>query len=267
MVRNRTELARKNGDWKFVDLDLADAKADVGAADPFFSAGKFEDRVLQRPDEPWPKNNKEAGITFSGSAEDMTLPPGMDSPFGAKLAKLDLTLRVMGDVPDPRKKDSVAAWNSRGGTVEFDKFLMQWGPLALSTRGTLGLDDDLQPEGAFSAQIGNHTEVLKVLMDQDYIPKRETGMLDSALKLFTKKVTVDGHAGIEAPIAVQLGGLFLGPVRVFGFSEIAWGEALPPVVPAVPEVMPVRRHRRSQNNPAASECVPLPWRDVHQQKP
>lgn len=233
LVHNHTEL-EENGDWKFVDLDVADAKA-LWGSDPFFSAPTFQ-IALQRPDTP-PKDRKEAGITFSGTAEDLTLPPGLDGPFGPKVAKINVAFRVMGAVPDPRRKDSVATWSNSGGTIEFDKFLLQWGPLALSTRGTLGLDDDLQPEGAFSAQIGNHVQVLKTLMDKDYIPKHETGMLDSALNLFAKRTKVDGAAGIEAPIAVQLGGLFLGPVRVYGFSEIEWGEEPPLPAPLIPDVV------------------------------
>jgi hypothetical protein len=227
-VRNHTEL-EDNGDWKYVSLKLTDAKALWGAA-PFFGASAFE-IALERPDMP-PKNNKDAGLTFEGSAEDITLPPGLDAPFGANVTKLETNFRVMGTVPDPRKKDSVNAWNGENGVVEFDKFFLQWGPLVLATRGTLGLDDDLQPEGAFSGQIGNHEQVLKTLIAHDYIPKHEAGMLDSALNLFSKKSTVAGTPGIEVPITVQLGGLFLGPVRMFEFPEIMWEE--PPPESATP---------------------------------
>jgi hypothetical protein len=52
-------------------------------------------------------------------------------------------------------------------------------------------------------------------------------MLDSALNLFAKHATVAGKTGIEVPITVQLGGLFLGPVRIFEFHEINWGSFQP----------------------------------------
>ena len=139
----------------------------------------------------------------------------------------------MGPVPDPRVKSSVAAWNTGGGIAEFDSFFLQWGALIFGAKGTLGLDDDLQPEGVFSSQIGNHEEVLKTLMAADYIPKRDAPMLNSALNLFSKKSSIGGKSGIEVPITVQLGGLFLGPVRVFEFPEIEW-EAADQPAPTTP---------------------------------
>jgi hypothetical protein len=237
-ARDHTELA-ENGDWKLIDLDLADAKA-LWGDDPFFSADKFA-IALDRPETP-PQNSQEPGLTIAGSAANMIMPPGLDQPFGEKIAKIDVALRVMGDVPDPRKKESVAAWSNGAAVVQFDKFVLNWGPLLLSARGTLGLDDDLQPEGAFSADIGNHKEILKTLMAQNYIPKRDAGMLDSAINLFTKKVTVEGATGIQAPIAVQLGGLFLGPVRIFEFSDIKWGDEPPPALdaPGTPAPVPAK---------------------------
>jgi hypothetical protein len=227
-ARNHTELAQ-SGDWQSIDLDLSNAQA-LWGEDPFFSADKFA-ITFDRPDAP-PQNSKEPGLTITGSADNTIMPPGLDDPFGNKITKIDVALRVMGEVPDPRKKDSVTSWNNSGAVIQFDKFFLAWGPLLLLTRGTLGLDDDLQPEGAFSAEIGNHMEVLKTLMAQNYIPKRDSGMLDSAINLFAKKVTVEGKTGIRAPIAVQLGGLFLGPVRIFEFSEIKWGEEPPAIAPA-----------------------------------
>ena len=65
-VRNHTEL-EENGDWKFVDLNLANAKA-LWGTDLFFSAKKFQ-MAFQRPDLP-PKDHTEAGITLTGMAED-----------------------------------------------------------------------------------------------------------------------------------------------------------------------------------------------------
>jgi hypothetical protein len=260
-VHNHTELA-ETGDWKYINLEMTDAKA-VWGTEPFFSAGMFK-FAIKRPAIP-PIDRTLAGFTFEGEANDLTLPPGLDSPFGAKVTNIAANFRVMGPVPDPRIKESVAAWNGANGTVEFDKFFLNWGPLILSTRGTLGLDDDLQPEGAFSGQIGNHQEVLKTLMAHDYIPKREAGMLDSALNLFAKKLTVGGKSGIEVPITVQLGGMFLGPVHVFEFPEIEWEPAPPEpavIAPTATEPTPVMANpsapQPQPDTPSSSPAIPAP---------
>jgi hypothetical protein len=168
---------------------------------------------------------------ITGSADNLSLSPGLDAPFGPLAAKVDASLRIMGPVPDPRRRESVAAWNADSGVIEFDSFFLQWGPLVFSSKGTLGLDDDLQPEGVFSGQIGNHEQVLKTLMDANYIPKHDAPMLNSALNLFSKRSKLGGKPSIDVPITVQLGGLFLGPVHIFEFPGIAW-ETGQPVLPA-----------------------------------
>jgi hypothetical protein len=232
-ARNHTELD-DNGDWKLVNLGLTNAKA-LWGQEPFFGAGKFE-IAFDRPDTP-PKDHTQPGLIINEKVEELSLPPGLDSPFGPQANKLEATVRIMGPVPDPRRKESVAAWNTEGGIAEFDSFFLQWGALIFAAKGSLGLDDDLQPEGAFYSQIGNHEEVLKILMAADYIPKRDAPMLNSALSLFSKHTTIGGKSGIELPITVQLGGLFLGPVRVFEFREIAW-ESDQQTAPAVAPIAP-----------------------------
>jgi len=138
IARNHTEL-EENGDWKFMDLELTDAKA-LWGQEPFFGARKFE-IALERPDIA-PQDHTQPGLTITGSADNLSLPPGLDAPFGPQAAKIETSLRVMGPVPDPRLKTSVTAWNTSGGVVEFDRFFLQWGSLIFSAKGTLGLDDD-----------------------------------------------------------------------------------------------------------------------------
>jgi hypothetical protein len=210
-----------SGNWKSLKLQVVDAKA-LWAQTPFFSGDMLE-IALTLPSEQ-PKNTADTGLTIKGAADNLILPTDIMTPFGPKVGRVDISLRVMGSVPDPRHKDAVAAWSNAGGLLAIDKLYLDWGPLLFQTEGTLGLDDDMQPEGVFASQIGHHKEVLDALMNHNYIPKRQAGMLDSALNLFTKPTSIDGKSGIAAPITVQLGGLFFGPVRMFEFPEIAWDE-------------------------------------------
>ena len=180
----------------------------------------------ERPAEA-PKTKKEPGLTLAGRAEEVELSPGMPTVFGTKMDKFAVTMRVMGNVPDVRRRSAVEVWNRDVGVVEFSRFDMDWGTLHLRARGTMGFDDDLQPEGAFVGGVSEPEPVLKALMDGGFIAQRQAGMLSSALSLFAKpaegddKKSEDDHS-VELPVAVQLGGLFLGPVRVFAFPPIEW---------------------------------------------
>jgi hypothetical protein len=209
----------KDGYWKFSRISLTNAA--IGRTPDYVFLANTLQASAKRPDDE-PKNHTETGLTLTGIVDNVTLPAAIPSPFGPVMTKLDIALRVMNFVPDFRKKESVAAWNKDMGVVEFDNLFMAWGPLALQAKGTMGFDDDLQPEGAYASTIGNHQTVLKALMDNGFIAAQQNAMLNSALSLFAKPATVDNVSGIEVPITVQLGGLFFGPVKIYTIPEIVW---------------------------------------------
>ncbi|MDX2027730.1 MAG: DUF2125 domain-containing protein [Alphaproteobacteria bacterium] len=219
---------------------VALSKAKVGRAPDYIFEAEELEASAERPTTP-PKDFKQTGLTLEGEAEDVKLPEAMPSPFGSKMKQVEAKLRFMGAMPDVRKKYSMTVWNNGGGIVEFDRLHMEWGPLDMTAKGAIGFDDDLQPEGAFSGAVDNHQQVLKALMEHELIAKRQAAMLDSALSLFAKPASLADSSGIEIPITVQLGGLFLGPVRVFMFPEIEWSKAasVPAAVPAPAAPAPV----------------------------
>lgn len=214
----------KDGIWKFSRISLAAAR--LGRApDYLFLADRLQASAT-RPDTP-PKDHTETGLSLSGEADGVTLPAAMVSPFGQAMAKCALELQVMGGVPDFRKRDSVEAWNKGMNVVAFDSLSMEWGPLTFASKGAMGFDDDLQPEGAFAGVIGGQEKVLDALMEHGFIAKRQEAMLNSALSLFARPSHAGDVEGIEVPITVQLGGLFLGPVKIFSFPEIEWPKSTP----------------------------------------
>jgi hypothetical protein len=89
-------------------------------------------------------------------------------------------------------------------------------------KGTVGFDDDLQPEGAFASTIGNQDKILEILTKAGFIAAGQQEMLSSAMRLFAKPSPIHGESGVDVPLAVQLGGFFLGPVKIFAFPPIEW---------------------------------------------
>lgn len=191
-------------------------------------------QLICRADRPEqePQDVKSAGLTLSAEADTVAVPDSIPSPFGKVMQHAGLALRVMGAVPDVRRKDDVAAWNKTSGVVAFDHLDMDWGVLNLRARGTMGFDDELQPEGALAAALTGHEAVIKVLLENGFIAQRQAGMLGAALSLFAKAAPPPDRdhpaqtQGIELPVAVQLGGLFFGPVKIFSFPEIVWQEGV-----------------------------------------
>lgn len=222
------------GYWQFSKVELSNAH--FGQAPNYVATADKLEASAERPLR-IPTDHTQTGLTLTASADNVQLPETIATPFGTHMNKLDVDMRVMGMVPDFRKKESVDAWNKESGVVEFENLHMDWGPLNLLAKGTMGFDDDLQPEGAFIGTLTDHMSVLKALMENGYIAKNQETMMSSALSLFAKptKFNAKAGAGIELPIAVQLGGLFLGPVRIFAFPPIEWPEAAPQSAPAKPQ--------------------------------
>ncbi|HEU0117399.1 MAG TPA: DUF2125 domain-containing protein, partial [Alphaproteobacteria bacterium] len=151
----------KDGFWRYSRVSLNNAS--FGQTPNFLVTATSLKAEAARPEEE-PKGHKDVGLTLKAEAENVMLPTAMPSPFGLQMPEFAVDMRVMGPAPDFRKRSAVDAWNKDMGVVEFDNLHMNWGPLKLAARGTMGFDDDLQPEGAFSSAIGDSSAVLKALM-------------------------------------------------------------------------------------------------------
>ena len=175
-----------------------------------------------------PIDHTETGLSLSGQAERLLIKTPKPQPFGDTIGRADVALHVMGPLPDFTKKDSVIAWNADSGVIEVDAFNLDWGVLKLSVKGTLALDTALQPEGAFSGQIGNREAVVKALVDKNWIKKNEAGLLNATLNQLPKSAGAEKKNGSSdtpgetIPLSVQSGGLFLGPVRVITIPALIW---------------------------------------------
>ena len=210
-----------SGTWEDCAISMKTAR--IGRTpDYLFLADEMKMSSHRPADDP--TDSKTSGLTLSLEADNLTLPAAMPATFGPKMARMQMDLRLMGPVPDFRKKDSVLAWNKMNGLVEFDRLNMQWGPLLVNSKGTMDLDDDLQPEGAFAAIVGHQNEVLQTLTKNGYIAAAQQDMMASAMRVLAKPTPIDGIDGIEVPIAVQLGGFFFGPIRIFAFAPIEWDQ-------------------------------------------
>lgn len=208
-----------DGAWSFAKLDLD--QAGLGLSPSYLFSAAHLSVSAEKPLTP-PHSHLDTGLSIHAQADAILVPDRVPTPFGQNLQHLETTIRIMDYIPDFRLKSSLEAWNQDSGIIEFDHLRLDWGSLKLVAKGTMGFDDDLQPEGAFSSTLANHEEVLEALTKAGFIASSQTQMLQSAMNLFSKESEEDDLSGIQVPITVQLGGLFLGPVTIFSFPEIEW---------------------------------------------
>jgi len=195
-----------------------------------FPAGGADDKVSLKSDSAHlrisyplfpPESHADEGMGIAFESQNITVKFATPSPFGDLIGRAALKLRIMGSPPDFSSVSSIAAWNAGSGVIEIDELILDWGVLKLAVSGTIGLDRELQPEGAFSGRIGKRGEVVKALMDKKWIGKSEAGLLTSALNLLSESAGGEKE-GETLPLSVQSGGLFLGPVRVMTLPRISW---------------------------------------------
>jgi hypothetical protein len=216
-----------DGVWKRARLFLHDTRLGL-SPDYLFQAERLSASIERPPESP--KDHTQAGLTLIGEADNIVVPNAMPSPFGNKAQKLAAHMRVMGPVPDVRIRSAVDAWNKDSGVVEFDDLTLQWGVLDIMSKGTIGFDDDLQPEGAFAGTVANPKDTMQQLIDHGFIAMHDQSMLAAVMEMFAKP-NVHGSKAMELPITIQLGALFFGPIRIFTFPQIEWPAAPPPTVP------------------------------------
>lgn len=148
------------------------------------------------------------------SLESVDLPDDVSEGLGPRIDHLTLDASLVGPMPGDAKRDAVMAWRDAGGTIELNSLNLRWGPLGLSTQGTLALDNELRPIGALTADIVGYGDVIDALILSDVIPLGDAFMAKVAFNVMAEK-PADGGPPIlrRVPLRAQDGDLFIGPVQ------------------------------------------------------
>ncbi len=173
----------------------------------------------------------EPAIGFSGSAEDIALPPRpapapSSWPLGDHVASISLEGAV--DGPLPRAPDIVArvtGWRDGGGTLEIHRLAVGWGPLGLTGSATLALDEQLQPMGAASIRMVGQAEALDTLATNQAITQRAAMAAKAVLSLMTHQPDGGGTPEVEVPLTLQKQVLSVGRIPLARMAEWIWPSA------------------------------------------
>ncbi len=179
-------------------------------------------QVTRRP--PTLEGTDDWTLLLGGAARGIALPEGVRSPFGPRIERLafEATLIgvIAGVVPGDAPAAALARWRDTGGLVEVQDLALAWGPLDVTASGTATLDQQLRPQGAFTARIRGLPEVLEALAGQGLIePGVALALKLTAMTLATRNGAT-GRAEVELPITLQDGLFYLGPVALFRLAPV-----------------------------------------------
>lgn len=118
--------------------------------------------------------------------------------------------------------DTLARWRDAGGTLEIESLALIWGPLRLAGDGTLALDNDLQPVGAFSARISGLDTLIDLLEERGQMRKQQAAMARIAIAVLTRTPANGGPPEARVPVTIQDRVISIGPVPLLQLDPIVW---------------------------------------------
>lgn len=162
-------------------------------------------------------------VSATLTASDVVLPRSNPSPFGEKIETFETTIDVIGSsLPSGTRAERLDRWRRNGGTVEVRRLSVRHGVLGLDGDGTVALDPNLQPVGAFTAQITGFNPAVDALVDIGLVRAEEGRLAKAALGLFAKTPVGGGPKQIEVPLTVQNQRLSVGPFPLMRVPPVRW---------------------------------------------
>jgi hypothetical protein len=156
-------------------------------------------------------------------ARDADLPPDLHSAFGGHVAHFRMTAEASGAVPPTGiTPAALGVWTRDGGALDIRALEIAHGVLGLKGEGTLALDQNLQPIGAFTARISGFNAAVDTLVDAG-IARREDGALAKiVLGVLAKSPPGGGPKEVSLPLTLQDRQLSVGPIALIRLREIHW---------------------------------------------
>lgn len=174
--------------------------------------------VRFHPDAPIDHDGK--SVEFNLRLEDTRIlyPAGL--PLGQLLSRANVDAYVTGPLGSGRPSQVLATWRDAGGVLQVKELIANWGPLALTSDGTLALDQQLQPIGAFTAVVRGFNEAVDAAVEARMMtPNQGTA---AKLWLNARAEKDEGGLKVKLPLTIQDGFVSMGPIKLAQVPRIAW---------------------------------------------
>lgn len=162
-----------------------------------------------------PQEHTDNNLSVSVSAVDITLPEAAAGPLGRNVSKLRADIKLKGAIPNAALGEALEIWRRSGGTLDVDWLHVIWGTFDIRAKGTVALDAQARPLGAFSTDIRGHSQALDALVSHAVLEQKTATLAKLGLSLLTKTPTDGGAPVLSVPVTAQDGHLYAGPVKIF----------------------------------------------------
>ncbi len=157
------------------------------------------------------------------TAQGLDLPDGAAPPLGPHVDRAEVDVALDGALPSGPSRAALDAWRRAGGTVELRKVAIDWGRFKAEADGTLALDADMQPIGAFTTRMSGVDDAVDSLVAAGRLKARARAMAKIVLRMMAKPSPDPAKPPeIDVPLTLQDRTLYLGPAALAHVPRIDW---------------------------------------------
>jgi len=126
-------------------------------------------------------------------------------------------VKAEGFLPAPLPKGTgsrdAAQWRDQGGRLDIRDLTVNWGPLDVTGKGKVSLDEKLRPAGRLITALRGYGDTLRAFSDKGGLSKGQATAAIFALNLLARD-EADGGRVVDTELVVRDGILHLGPVAL-----------------------------------------------------
>lgn len=143
--------------------------------------------------------------------------------------RLQATLSLRGKIQvDTPLEDAIAAWYTTEGTLDIGLLSVQWGDLKVDLKGSVAVDERLQPLAAFSAKVYGLDDILTKLKDLGFIHENLLLPLKTTLGFLKESKDDGGRKGKsiyhKISLTLQDNDVSVGPLLIYKFPPLNWSK-------------------------------------------
>jgi hypothetical protein len=166
-------------------------------------------------------------IGFSFELERFPLPPelaGAAEMIGPEIALLKFDGRLQGRLSLQPWLEFLATWRDSSGILDLKHIELDWGTLWAKGAGTLTVDDEYRPLGAFSFETLGLPELIGRATEAGVFDQDSGRTLQRALTALASGTDEKGRQRVKLPLTLQDGSLYLGQIELGELRPWTFGD-------------------------------------------
>ena len=142
-----------------------------------------------------------------------------NSLLGSEIEELSVLLETQASVKDFTSSIALKSWRDKGGAIDIRRANLKWDQSHFEGEGTLTLDAENYPLGAFSTKIRGYNAIISTIAKAKKMTPKATQTTIFALNMLAK-TDDQGNRYVELPLSLQEGATYIGPLKLFKLEPL-----------------------------------------------